>query len=956
MGVKAKPARASGAPRTRIPVRGKGPESAKFKASEAEPRRSQERYRLLFERNLAGVFMSKEGKLFDCNDAFAHMFGYPSHGEMLAAADFNPYYSPQQRADYIKNLRKQKALSNVEFRLRKRDGSEVWVLENVMLLEEDGDETILGTLVDITERKRTEQALVESESKFRALADSATTAIFIYDGAQILYSNQAAEQMCGYTVEELSRISPLAIVPPDERDKIRQRTKRRLQGHPEAQRYEMSIIHKNGEERCLDLSASVTQFEGKNAVLCTAFDITERKRAERLQAALYRISDCANSVDDLQQLYKALHEIIGELIYARNLYIAALDPSGQFLRFPYFVDEIDDHFDRKLGRGLTEYVLRTGKPLLADAAKIRELDRVGETESLGSDCVDWLGVPLRHGNEVFGVIALQSYNPKVRYSERDKEILTYVSQHISVAIVRKRQEEALRASEARHRSLVESAVYGMYRSSLDGKFLDVNPALVNMLGYASAEEMMSVDMARDIYVDPEERAVVLQAYHETGIMGSRELRWKRKDGRHIIVRLSGSAFRNERGETVCFEMIAEDVTERRTLEEQLRQSQKMEAVGRLAGGIAHDFNNLLTVIKGYSELMLDELDAADPLHHEVDEIKKAADRAASLTRQLLAFSRQQVLAPKVIDLNAVVHNMDKLLRRLLGEDIDLFTVLEPGLGCVKADPGQVEQVIMNLAVNARDAMPHGGKLTIETANVDLDEHYARDHASVKAGTYVMIAVSDTGVGMTDKVKSRIFEPFFTTKEVGKGTGLGLSTVYGIIKQSGGYIWVYSEVGIGSTFKVYLPRVTAATDMPVVNTRQPARDGSETVLLVEDEDGVRALMRQVLHKHGYNVLEARHGGEALLMCERHQGKIDMLLTDVVLEQMSGRELAERLLKVRPEMKVLYVSGYADDAIVHHGVLTAGMAFLQKPFTTEALARKIRYVLDGPSMLAAIVPQA
>jgi len=380
----------------------------------------------------------------------------------------------------------------------------------------------------------------------------------------------------------------------------------------------------------------------------------------------------------------------------------------------------------------------------------------------------------------------------------------------------------------------------------------------------------------------------------------------------------------------------------------------MEAVGRLAGGIAHDFNNLLTVIKGYSELMLDELGSADPLRAEVDEIKKAADRAATLTRQLLAFSRQQVLAPKVIDLNTVVSNMDKLLHRLLGEDIDLFTVLEHGLGRVKADPGQIEQVIMNLAVNARDTMTQGGKLTVETTNVDLDENYARDHVSVKPGRYVMLAVTDTGVGMTEKVKSRIFEPFFTTKEVGKGTGLGLSTVYGIIKQSGGYIWVYSEVGIGSTFKVYLPCVEAPIELPSLNGFQPARRGYETVLLVEDEDGVRALMRQVLHKHGYNVLESRHGGEALLTCERHQGKIDLLLTDVVLEQMSGRDLAERLLKVRPEMKVLYVSGYADDAIVHHGVLNAGMAFLQKPFTTEALARKIRYVLDGPSHPAPVLP--
>ena len=924
--------------------------------AEMELRSSEERYRQLFERNLAGVFTSRNGKLVDCNDSFAQIFGYDSREQMIAAGDFNPYYSPKQRADYIAKLRRHKALTNLEFRLRRRDGSEVWVLENVMLLEEGDGGTILGTLVEITERKRTEQALVESESKFRALAESATTAIYIHDGERFFYCNEALAQICGYSIDELRKMRPWDLVHPEDRDGVRKQSLGRLCAQTPVLRCELRILHKNNEERWLDFSATTTEFAGNRALLCTAFDISERKRAEQLQAALYRISDCANSVEDLQQLYPALHQIIGELMYAKNLYIALLDDTGQHLHFPYFVDENDPApSGRRLKKGLTEYVLRSGKPLLADFAKIRELEERAEIEPIGPDCVDWLGIPLRHGSKLFGVIAVQSYDASIRHSERDREILSYVSQHISIAVVRKRQEEALRASEARHRSLVESAVYGMYRSSLDGRFLDVNPALVHMLGYASAEELLAVDMSRDIYSDPDQRAAIIQAYKESRYLENCELRWKRKDGRVITVRLSGSCFKDESGEPLGFEMIAEDVSERRALEEQLRQSQKMEAVGRLAGGIAHDFNNLLTVIKGYSELMLDELGSADPLRAEVDEIKKAADRAATLTRQLLAFSRQQVLAPKVIDLNTVVSNMDKLLHRLLGEDIDLFTVLEPGLGRVKADPGQVEQVIMNLAVNARDAMPQGGKLTIETANIDLDENYARDHVAVKPGTYAMLAVTDTGVGMTEKVKSRIFEPFFTTKEVGKGTGLGLSTVYGIIKQSGGYIWVYSEVGIGSTFKVYLPCVDAPVEVPFSNGSQPlTRRGYETVLLVEDEDGVRALMRQVLHKHGYNVLEARHGGEALLMCERHQGKIDLLLTDVVLEQMSGRELAERLLKVRPEMKVLYVSGYADDAIVHHGVLNAGMAFLQKPFTTEALARKIRYVLDAASQRSPVLP--
>jgi two-component system, cell cycle sensor histidine kinase and response regulator CckA len=446
-----------------------------------------------------------------------------------------------------------------------------------------------------------------------------------------------------------------------------------------------------------------------------------------------------------------------------------------------------------------------------------------------------------------------------------------------------------------------------------------------------------------VYLDSDERRELV-AKHLDGKIENVEVRWKRNDQKIITVRLSGRAVRKATGEFDSFEMIAEDVTERRNLEDQLRQSQKMEAVGRLAGGVAHDFNNLLTVIKGYTELMLEEFREHDPLRGELEEIRKAADRASALTRQLLAFSRQQVLAPKVLDLNHVVTNMDKLLRRLLGADVELTTKLDPTIGRIKADPGQLEQVIMNLAVNARDAMPVGGKLLIETGNVDLDESFAREHVGAKPGSFVMVAVSDNGAGMSETVRQRIFEPFFTTKEAGKGTGLGLSTVYGIVKQSGGYIWVYSEMGKGTTFKVYLPRVDARVDASIPAQMLPQTAfGRETVLLVEDEDGVRALVRQVLHKHGYNVLEARHGGEALLHCERHKGDIELLLTDVVLEQMGGPELAKRLLGIRPEMRVLYISGYTDDAVIHHGVST-GTAFLQKPFTTDALAKKVREVLD------------
>ena len=384
----------------------------------------------------------------------------------------------------------------------------------------------------------------------------------------------------------------------------------------------------------------------------------------------------------------------------------------------------------------------------------------------------------------------------------------------------------------------------------------------------------------------------------------------------------------------------------RRSEERLRQAQKMEAVGRLAGGVAHDFNNLLTVIISYSALLLEDLGSDDPKRDDVDQIRKAAEGAAALTRQLLAFSRQQVLQPKALDLKATVAGTEKLLKRLIGEDVQLTTFLAPDLGVVKADPGQIEQIIINLAVNARDAMPTGGRLTIEAANVAMDEAYVRGHVPASPGRYVMLALSDTGIGMDEQTKARIFEPFFTTKEPGKGTGLGLATVYGIVKQSGGFIWVYSEPGHGTSFKVYLPRVDEPAEPATapLATAEPAH-GTETVLVVEDAASVRMVTRQVLERYGYAVLEAPNGDTALRLAAKHHGPIHLLLTDVVMPGLSGRQLAGQLAQLRPGLKVLYASGYADHAIVHHGILESGIAYLQKPFTPETLGRRVRQVLDS-----------
>ena len=510
---------------------------------------------------------------------------------------------------------------------------------------------------------------------------------------------------------------------------------------------------------------------------------------------------------------------------------------------------------------------------------------------------------------------------------------------------RKQAEAQAQRSEADYRALFENATVGIFRATVEGKLLAVNPALVAMLGHASADELRSRNIG-EVYANAGDRPRLLQQF-EDGDIATGEVDWKRQNGTLLTVRIRMRQVHNAAGEPECIEGLAEDVTQRRSLEMQVRQAQRLEAVGRLAGGIAHDFNNVLTAITGFSGLLLEELPAEDPKRQDVLEIGAAAARAATLTRQLLAFSRKQVLQPVVLDLNTLVRTLDRMLQRLIGEDVKLEIALAPSLAAVRADPGQLEQVIMNLAVNARDAMPRGGRLTIETANVELDEAYARQHPGATPGPQVLLAVTDTGTGMDAETRSHIFEPFFTTKGPGQGTGLGLSTVYGIVQQSGGHIWVYSETGRGSTFKIYLPQAPEAVPAAdVLTATGPVAGGRETVLLAEDDPAVRDVASEILAQKGYRVLRAPDGQSALEMARSHDGEIPLLVTDIVMPGMTGPELATALVAERPGVRVLYMSGYTDDSVVRHGVLMEGTPYLQKPFSSDALARKVREILNRP----------
>jgi len=524
------------------------------------------------------------------------------------------------------------------------------------------------------------------------------------------------------------------------------------------------------------------------------------------------------------------------------------------------------------------------------------------------------------------------------------DVTHFIAIKLDIAERKRAEERICRLAQA-----VENSAELIAIADPDGRISFANQALLQATGYQESEiigELFGKALISRNNPPTLDEEIRVRTIFGGGWRG--ECLGRRKDDTDFSVFLSTGQIKDSQGLVIGIFGIAQDITARKRLEEQLVVSQKMEAVGLLAGGVAHDFNNLLGVIMGYSDLLLDGFPSDDLRCHQLQQIKKAGLRATSLTRQLLAFSRKQIFQPRILDLNALVTDFNKMLLRMVGEDIELVCNLKPSLGQIKADPGQIEQVIMNLVVNSRDAMPTGGKLIIETANVDLDETYCRAHPAVQPGLYAMVAVSDTGVGMDANTQARIFEPFFTTKELGKGTGLGLATVYGVVKQSGGYVWVYSELGKGTTFKIYFPRIdepvqaVAAMDQgkPELSRR------SETILLVEDAESLQELTRVLLKNNGYTVLVAENGAEAIELAEHEDRPIHLLLTDVVMPGMSGREVANYLTAKRPDMRVIYMSGYTNDVIAHHGVLDSGISFIEKPFSQETLMRKLREVLDLP----------
>jgi PAS domain S-box-containing protein len=799
-----------------------------------------------------------------------------------------------------------------DFHLTTTFGKEIWVEARFVAFTYAEELHLLTLFEDISERKRAQESL----KLFRVLVDQSNDAIQVVDlgTMRFLDVNERACSSLGYTREELLSMVVYDIDPTaDESVRVKVGDELRKSGFL---MFETLQRRKDGSTFPVEISMKFVQLD-RNYVVCAIRDITERKQAER---------DLREKENLLSQSQRIAH--IGSWSF---------DLTTQNLTWTEETYSI-------YGVSPDTYT-----PSVASLMELIHPDDRGAKQ-------DWISAAAAGhsvGHLEFrivrpdgSIVLLDGQGELVRGDDSRPVLLLGTVQDITE---RKRAEEALRQAEEKYRGIFEGAVAGIFQSDLSGRYLSANPAMARILGYDSPQELLTsvTDISGQIYVNPEDRQAFRHLIEQQGVIQNFACEVYRKDHSKIWVSVSAHAMRKD-GVLIGFEGTIMDITERKTLEEQLRGAQRMEAVGRLAGGVAHDFNNVLGVIVGYSQLLEEAHAWTETQDRQVKEIRKAADRATGITRQLLAFSRKQILQPKVLNLNALTEDLGKMLRRLIGEDVELITNAGSDLGQIKADPGQIEQIILNLAINARDAMPQGGKLVIETANVDLDHNYAAMHPPVVPGPYVMLAMSDTGCGMDAETQARIFEPFFTTKELGKGTGLGLSIVYGIVKQSNGYIWVYSEPGRGTTFKIYLRRVDESPEtLAPGKSKGDLPRGTETILLVEDEQAMRTMARVFLESKGYAILEARSGQEAMEIARQHGSQIHLLLTDVIMPGMSGRELAETLATSRADIKVLYMSGYTDELVTQQGILSPGLQLLEKPFTKESLLGRVRAVLDGAS---------
>ncbi|MDQ6651471.1 MAG: PAS domain S-box protein [Acidobacteriota bacterium] len=931
---------------------------------------AEERYRSIFENAVEGIFQATADRRFTTvNPSMVRILGYDSPEEVIATiTDIRRqlYVNPEVQEEFTRTLHKGGVVQGAQFEAYRKDGQKIWLSLNMRLISDEtgGEICCEGAVEDITERKKAEDELIKSEERYRDLVENAHDIIYEHDlSGNYTSTNKAAQQITGYSREEGLGMSLAKTLAPEYVEKALEMLRRKLAGES-ITAYDLEIIAKDGSRIAVEVNTRLVLKDGVPVgVQGIARDITKRKRAEdalrnseaRKRAILESAMDCIITMD---------HQGM----------VVDWNPASE-KTFGFSQEEAT-------GRELAELIIpprfrvqhRQGLARYLATGKARNL---GQRQELSAQRRDGAEFPVEltiTRIEFEGTPMFTGYLRDIteRKSAEDRLVAQYA---ITRAIAESNtfSEGAQEILQAVCKSL--GWEHGGLWTLADGPDLmrcteiwQAPGAEADEFAQATRESVFAMGIGlpgrvwtncqpvwiSDVVEDANFSRLSIAAKVGFRVACGFPI-WLRSEVLGVVEFFSRSirepdpallammaTIGGQIGQFIESKRVEEALGES---EEQLRQSQKLEAIGQLAGGVAHDFNNLLTVIGGYSSIILGKLSPESPHRSSVEEIKKASDRAGSLTRQLLAFSRKQILQPKILDLNSVVSDLEKMVRRLIGEDIDLLALTDPNLGQVEADPGQIEQVLLNLIVNARDAMPAGGKLTIETGNTVLSSDYALRHAAL-AGPYVMLAVTDTGCGMAADLQAHVFEPFFTTKGSGKGTGLGLATVYGIVKQSGGNVWLYSEVGKGSTFKIYLPRVDAVTADEQISAGVPLLPkGTETVLLVEDEEQVRKIVQAILEGQGYDVLAAANGEEALEIAAQHDSEIHLMITDVVMPQMSGPELADRLATIRPHSRVLYMSGYTDDAIVRHGLLDAKLNFIHKPFDAATAARKVRDVLDS-----------
>jgi two-component system cell cycle sensor histidine kinase/response regulator CckA len=875
---------------------------------------SEDRYRDLVEHSHDLICTHDlNGQLLSVNQTAAGILGYDPDALLgRNIREILPSGSSEGFDDYIAEIQTNGIARGLVAPNTRNGERRIWEYVNTLRVEGVAVPIVRGVARDVTEQRQAEEALNKSEERYRELVENAIDIIYTQDlDGNYTSVNMAAERITGYTSEEARGKNMMQFVSPEFRERAKAMTAAKLAGE-ERSSYELEVIAKDGHAVQLEVNTRIVYDDGVAVgVQGIARDITERKR-----------TDIALSESEIR--YRHLFQANPHPMWVYNMdtlaFLAVNDAA---------VEQYGFSKDEFMSMTLRDIRPREDIPALIQSV---EAAKLGTPRNM-----TW-----RHRKKDGTVIDVEVTGHQMEFEGRPAEVVM-----VDDITERKKAEAALEAAEEKYRSIFENAVEGIFQSSCTGHFISINPAMAQMLGYDTAAEMIAdrTDIATQHYVDSNSRAELERALREDEIVVGFEAEVLCRDGSKIWTTESMRSVRDESGNLLFYEGSVSDITDRKQLEDQLRQSQKMEAVGTLAGGIAHDFNNLLTAINGYSDLTLKKMAADDPFRRNIEEVKSAGTRAADLTSQLLAFSRKQVLRPAVLNLNTVVSNIERMLCRIIRESIELRVVLDPDLGNIRADAGQIEQVIMNLAVNARDAMPRGGMLTIETKNVYLDEDYAGQHLGVSPGDFIRMTVTDTGEGMDAATRQHIFEPFFTTKAVGLGTGLGLSTVYGIVQQSGGNILVYTEVGHGTTFKIYLPCVDESIERPRWTGDHGLKfSGTETILVVEDEDIVRSLVREILTDNGYKVLEAAGGDEALKICTSYTEPIHLLLTDVIMPRIGGSELKASVVRLLPDIKALFMSGYTDDSVAHRSIAEEDVAFIEKPFTPDALARKIREVLE------------